>query len=107
MKDFAHSAGQFATWKSDESKRRLLFGSLISVIAKSHAIPIGAIVSLRDFYSLTREQQSHFKDPYYVAFQTCTRGAAVQAMGLNPPERVEMVYSYNREFGAVPATENL
>jgi hypothetical protein len=104
-KEFAHSAGQFKDWKGKETKRRLLYCALVTMIVKSHAIPVGAIVSLEDFRSLTAEQQSHFKDPYYVAFQTCTRGAAIQSMALTPPEKVAMIYAYNQQFGAVAPKE--
>lgn len=104
MKEFAHSVGQFKDWKGKETKRRLLYCALVTTIVKSHAIPIGAIVSLEDFRSLTPAQQSHFKDPYYITFQTCTRGAAIQAMAF-PNEKVAMVYAYNQSKGAIKPQE--
>jgi hypothetical protein len=104
MKDFAHSAGQFKDWKGKETKRQLLFGSLVRVIVKIDAIPIGAIVSLDDFETLSERQRKAFIDPYYVGFQTCTKGAALVAAAF-PPEKAVMVYSYNREFGALKPQE--
>ena len=101
MKEFAHSTGQFENWKDNETQRRMLYSNLVKVIVKSGAVPVGAIISLEDFKSLTEEQRSSFKDPYYMAFQTCTRGAALQALFINPPEKVSMVYSYNQEYGAI------
>ena len=83
----------------------MLYGALVRLIVKSRATPVGVIIRLEDFRSLTADQQSHFKDPYYLAFQICTRGAAVQAGGLYPPEKVSMVYAYNKEFGTVPPQE--
>jgi hypothetical protein len=105
-KEFAHSTGQFEDWKGKETRRRMLYCALVTALVKSHAIPVGGIVSLEDFRSLTPDQQSHFKNPYYLAFQNCTRGAALQAMGEDDPhEKVSMVYAYNQEFGAVPTQE--
>lgn len=99
MKEFAHFAGQFSGWS--EPDRRLLFGTLVGYIRETRARPIAAIVSLRDYESLTPQQQSHFADPYYVAFQTATRGATLEATGYVPDETepVAMVYSYNGEYG--------
>ncbi len=99
MKDFAHSVGQFKSWKGKEDKRRLLFGRLIEIIRETKATPIGAAVSLRDFESLTPKQQSHYRGPYYICFQTCTRGAAIEAVFEEPSEKVAMVYAFNEEYG--------
>jgi hypothetical protein len=98
MKEFAHSTNQFENWKGKEADRKLLFGELIGHIRNAHAAPVGAIVSLRDYESLTLSQQSAFRDPYYLSFQTATRGAALEAW-LEEGEKVAMVYSYNEEYG--------
>jgi hypothetical protein len=55
---------------------------------------------VEDFNSLTEIQRACFKDPYYMAFQQCTRGACLQAFG-HEPEKVAMVYAYQKEFGAI------
>jgi hypothetical protein len=99
MKDFAHSKGQFKSWKGQKEKRELFFGRLLSIIKETKADPVGTIISIDDFRSLTLEQQSSFLDPYYVAFQKCTRGAAASAVFDPPEEKVAMVYAYNEEFG--------
>jgi hypothetical protein len=65
---------------------------------------VGAIVSVEDFNSLTEDQKSAFRDPYHIAFQMCTRGATVCALGFEP-EKVAMIYSYNREYGATKPQE--
>jgi uncharacterized protein DUF3800 len=104
MKEFAHSSGQFREWKGKETKRQLLFKTLVQLIVKIDAIPVGAIVSLDDFETLSERQRKAFVDPYYVAFQTCTKGAALVAAAF-PPEKAVMVYSYNKEFGAVKPQE--
>jgi hypothetical protein len=99
MKDFAHSTGQFKTWKGREDNRRLLFGRLVEIIRETKATPIGAAVSLRAFENLTPVQQTEFRDPYYLCFQTCTRGAAIEAVFESPSEKVSMVYAFNEEYG--------
>lgn len=104
MKDFAHSAGQFKDWKNKETKRQILFKALVKLILKIDAVPIGAIVSLDDFETLSERQRKALIDPYYLAFQTCTKGAAIVAAS-RPPEKAVMVYSYNQEFGATKPRE--
>jgi len=106
MKDFAHSEGQFVEWKGDKVRREKLYGKLIGAILETDAVPIGAIVSIEDFKGLSLCQQKSFLDPYYIAFQNVTRGASLEALDLEPPERVAMVYSYNQEFGAVQPGES-
>lgn len=103
MKEFAHYRGQFTSWEGQEEKRRMLLGRLIEIILETGATPIGAAVSLRDFESLTPTQQSQFRDPYYICFQQCTRGAAIEAVFEDPSEQVAMVYAFNEEFGTVNA----
>src|SRR5258708_20117482 len=72
MKNFAHSEGEFKGWKGDEVKRRELYGKLVKIIRDTQAEPIGAIVSIEDFQTLTTKQQSLFHSPYMTAFQACT-----------------------------------
>lgn len=97
MKEFAHFQGQFKGWS--ENDRKLLLGELIRHIRNTKAMPVGAIVSLRDYESLTPSQQASFRDPYYLAFQTASRGATIEALFDEPQEKVAMVYSYNEEYG--------
>ena len=99
MKDFAHSEGQFRSWKGQKGKRELLFGRLLSIIADTKAEPVGTIVSINDFKTLTDSQQDSFLDPYYIAFQKCVRGAAASAVFDPPEEKVAMVFAYNEEYG--------
>jgi hypothetical protein len=105
MKDFAQSKGNFESgWKEDERKRRGLFAALITAIQHTKATPVAAIVSIQDFKGLTQCQRDSFVEPYHITFQMVTRGAALEAMFIEP-ERVDMVYSYNHEYGTVPPQE--
>ena len=108
MKDFANFQGEFAEgWRSENDlKRKALLGRLLELIVETRAVPVGHIVSLEGFRSLTEAQQSGFaKNPYFISFQHCTRGAAVQGIGYPADEKVAMVYAYNHEFGTVTAPE--
>jgi hypothetical protein len=96
MKDFAHFEGEFKGWSED--KRKALFRQLIQVITLSELHPVGAVVSIEDFNSLSECQRTSFRDPYYMTFQICTRGAALEAL-FHEPEKVAMVYAYNQERG--------
>ncbi len=105
MKDFAHSQGQFKDWKGQEEKRKELYGHLVTGIVAVKPIPFGVIISVEDFRSLSPRQQVMLRDPYYIAFQRCTRGVAHLGMHVEPPDKVAMVYSYNKEFGATKPKE--
>lgn len=99
MVDYAHSQGQFASWKGKEELRQAFLGRAVNLILETGGTPVGAIVSLSSFRTLTPDQQAHFLDPYYIAFQNCTRGAAIKAEFEEPEEKVAMVYSYHSEYG--------
>jgi len=100
MKEFAHSVGQFESWKGKEELRQLFFGHLIKIIQDTQADPVGVAISVNDFNSLTPSQQSSFGgDPYYIAFQKCTRGAASSALFEAKEEQVAMVFAFQGEFG--------
>jgi hypothetical protein len=99
MVDFAHSRGQFESRKGKEEMREAFLGRALNLIVETRATPFGAIVSLSSFRSLTHQQQTNSLDPYYLAFQNCTRGAVVEALSEEPEEKVAMVYAYQSEYG--------
>jgi hypothetical protein len=99
MKDFAHSLGQFKLWKGKEEMRRAFLGRAMDLIVETRSKPIGAIVSVSGFRSLTQEQKGSYVNPYYIGFQFVTRGAAIEAMFEDPDEKVAMVYAYQGEYG--------
>lgn len=107
MKDFAHRTGEFKKgW--NEPRRQKLFGRLVGAIVESQAVPVGCVVSLDDYNAAPAILKTHFQDPYFMAFQIVTRGAAVQALPKTypfEPESVAMVYAYQEEFGATAPTE--
>jgi hypothetical protein len=103
MKEFAHFRGQFEAWKERDEKeidRRRLLAALVDLIVNTKATPIAAIISLEDFNALTAGQKADlYGSPYYIAFQQCTRGAAIEATDEPPSEKVAVVYSYNNDYG--------
>lgn len=101
MKEFAHSFGPYRGWT--EARRRELFGALVRAIVNTKAIATGCVVSLDDFNGAPPELQQFHKDPYHMAFQMATKGAALTALPKAypyVPETVAMVYAYQSEYGA-------
>jgi hypothetical protein len=97
MKDFAHRRGEFVGWT--EEQRQKLLRALIPLIRATNATPIGAVISVRDYRTLTAAQQEFLREPFYLVFQCCTRTAAIVATGEPPEEAVSMFYAYNSEYG--------
>ena len=103
MTDFVHHKKQFKDWDSPQ-RRLVVLGNLLKVIKKANVIPIAAAVVLKDFNSLTAEQQSQLKGPYYVAFQQVSFqiGFAATMLALhssNPLEHsVSMSYARLKKF---------
>ncbi len=95
MVDFAASREQFESWKDDEVRRKRLLGRLVAAIKNAEVYPIGAVVPIEDFNSLTEAQRiSLGSDPYYVAFQAITHQMAFAgALMSYPPEPIPMVYA--------------
>src|SRR6266481_1114321 len=107
MTDFAAFQGQFADnhWKN-EDKRRKLIGRYLDAIESAGGIPVGAIIDIPAFNSLTQDQRSRLggdkMEPYYVAFQWVTRELAfASALTDWPPEKVSMVYAKLKKFTGV------
>jgi len=102
MKDFAHSKNQFECLKGREPERKILYKRLMEVIREADPIPIGAIVSIDDYRTLTPKQQTALggpqRYPYYLCFQICAQGAALAAEGRPPKEKVAVVFAHNSEF---------
>lgn len=95
MVDFAASREQFESWKDDKDRRKRLLGRLVAAIKNAEVYPIGAVVPIGDFDSLTEDQRiSLGSDPYYVAFQAMTHQMAFAgALMSYPPEPISMVYA--------------
>src|SRR5947209_15066513 len=48
MREFAHSRGQFKSWKNKSTDRDALYGKLFAIIKDTKPIMFGAIVSIAD-----------------------------------------------------------
>jgi hypothetical protein len=97
MKKCAHFRGEFGGWT--EPERKQLVGRLLEIIRETKGTPIGAVVSLKDYWSMTAAQQEFLREPFFVVFQFITRMAAIMATDEPPDERVAMFYAYNSEYG--------
>jgi hypothetical protein len=102
MKDFVISPprGLYKGW--EEEKRREFLGRLVQATLKSGCRFVGCVVSVPGFDQLPLSCKTALVDPYYVAFQTVTRGMAIIAEEKTPsqPEQVVLMYSQQDEFGA-------
>jgi hypothetical protein len=94
MKDFAASRGDFEGW--DESRRRELLSSLLNLVKKSRALPIGSVVDIEGYNELKRWTNQDFRDPHFLAFQGLTYQIAVAASIPNQGA-VTMVYAKHPE----------
>ncbi len=98
MKEFAHSEGVFKDWKGDETKRRALYGRLLSIISSVDPVPLGAIISMEDFRALPLEHQRMFIDPYFLGFVLCV-GIPFRMLVTAPLEvECALVFSKQGEF---------
>ena len=95
MKDLSAYKGQFAGWT--EVQRRRLLKRLISAIRGAKAIPVGSVVSVKDFNAFEPSRREELKDPYFMAFQNLTFHLAVAASMELPPGRVKMIYAHHPE----------
>jgi hypothetical protein len=101
MRHFAHRRGEFKGWT--EEQRQALFGKLVDAIVTIDPVPTGCVVSLDDFNAAPDVLKKFYREPYFMAFQLVTRGAALQALPKTypfEPETVAMVFAEQREFGA-------
>jgi len=96
MREFAGFRGQFRDWT--EERRRRALGKLIRAISDAEAIPIGSVVSVRDFNAFSPRMKKLMKDPYFMAFQPLTYHMAVAASMVQPiGGPVTMVYAHHPE----------
>ncbi len=104
MKTFAHSTGEFAGWKGDETKRRDFQERLMRVALDTIDGIIGAVIDVRVFRSLDEpEQRAHAYDPYWPCLQDCLSIAGNRAMDHGDYERVE-IFVEDQSNLAVKAT---
>lgn len=66
MKEWTHATGPFTGWS--KIKRERLYGKLLKKIESVYAFPLGTILSMEDFRTLSQTQQAYFDDPYYLGF---------------------------------------
>lgn len=102
MKDFVRFPleGLYKGW--DEQRRREFLSRLVHTILDSGCRFVGCVVSLSDFNQLPDRCRLALIDPYYVAFQTVTRGMALIAgEGISCLSgSIVLIYSQQKEFGA-------
>ncbi len=97
MKDFANRKRDYKEWH--ELKRRNLYSRLLNHISAIHPFPVGSILSMEDYASLTPREKEMFGDPYHLNFMStlCYIGIVGDAI-LKPNKKVATVFSDQVEF---------
>lgn len=95
MADFSAFNRQFRGW-SEEQRIRLL-GKLVAAIERAHAIPVGSVVSVKDYNAFQPALREKLRDPYFMALQPLTWNMAAAASMEIPPGPISMVYAYHPE----------
>ncbi len=89
MKQFAHSTGQYASWKGDEPRRRAFLGKLIAVIKKRVRHSFVCSVYMPDYRAVDSVNNIRsVRSPFALAGCTCVRRVRDWAMrkGFDPNE---------------------
>ena len=72
MKYFAHSAGEYSSWKGDERKRRRFLSKLINVVTTRIQHTFASSILMADYRSVDEEYRLHEEiKPYAIAGVTC------------------------------------
>lgn len=94
MKNFAHSTGEFASWKGDETKRRAFLASLIRVLKKRARHSFVSSVYLPDYREIDAVHHIRkVRSPLAMAGCSCIQKVQNWALG-NKFELSEMVYVF-------------
>jgi len=93
MREFAHSEGQFKSWKGDEKRRRALLARLLEIMNNNIEGYMAGSMPVSVFNDLLPEQREKLIDPYYPCFFSCLTGAAMVAEKYGPDEMIETFYA--------------
>jgi hypothetical protein len=98
--ELAHMRKTFKGWTGEQ--QRGLSADLMNVIQMSGlTVAAGAVLSTRDFRSLTKEQQGRLLNPFFPLFQEVVRGASLNALFDAPELKVKMIFSQQDEFSGL------
>lgn len=72
MREFAHSEGEFSSWRKDEPRRRRFLNGLIYAIESHIEYSVASSVSMRDYRAIDAKYRlSEFMKPYTFLASTC------------------------------------
>jgi len=72
MREFAHSEGEFSSWKNDEPRRRRFLNGLMWAIENHVEYSVACSVSMKDYRAIdTRYRLTEFMKPYTLVASTC------------------------------------
>jgi hypothetical protein len=97
MKSVAHFRDEYVGWKED--RRQAFLNDLLPILDKYATTLVSAAMSSEAFRGLTDEERAGFlNEPYYPCFQECVRGAALEAWGEPPDEKVQIYFARHPSF---------
>ncbi len=97
MKDFAHGKRAFQGWS--EEARQILYNRLLRHVKTARPLPIGSILFMEDYNSLTAAERAVFGDPYHIGFVTILiQLTALASETLLPGQKIVPVFSSQEEF---------
>jgi hypothetical protein len=94
MKDYAHSNGEFSSWKCDEPKRRRLLRALIRVIEDHVEYTVAHALLMNDYRAMDQKYcLSEFMRPYTFVASSCVGAIGPWARGASyDPDAIAYVF---------------
>jgi hypothetical protein len=94
MRNFAHSRGEFGSWKGDEDKRRRFLSRLISIIQIRVQHSFASAVRMEDYRRVDAKYRlSEFSKPYALAGCTCIAKVTKWAKRwIKPDDSISVVF---------------
>lgn len=88
----------FKNWSA--IKKEKLYAKLLRIIETTHSFPVGSIISMDDFRSLSEKQRELFDDPYYLGFANVLAYVDffLKETGSAPEVKAAIIFSDQVEF---------
>jgi hypothetical protein len=94
MKHYAHSEGEFVSWRWDEPRRRRFLSALLKVIEDHVEYAVASTVLMRDYRAVDKEYLLNgFMRPYTFAASTCVGAIGPWARGVSyDPDGISYIF---------------
>jgi hypothetical protein len=93
---------KFSMRKDWDDARRTAFGlRLAGILLECRITPIGGVIPLESYRSLTEDQQRDLKDAFFVCFQSCLQNIALFTVGAAPDEFAHVFLAKTPQFSGL------